>query len=109
MIAAVPAGVPLFDTTADVYSPDPTTKKYTVLERSGLPCRLATNPTGVVSPQPERAEAMASRRFVWDAAYAMPKFVEVEVRAERWRLLPATHNRPASGPYAVAIAVKAGL
>jgi hypothetical protein len=98
----------LFNTTCAVYTPDPTTKRYTVQQTSGLPCRLAHNPTGTGAPLPERAELMQSRRLIWPPDYVMPDYAEVEVGGDRWRPIGGTFGKFVEEwpTYRVALVVK---
>jgi hypothetical protein len=58
--------------------------RYTVPLRAGLASRLLhLNSDGAPSGE-ARAELAARRRFVWDAAYTMPAFSQIEVEGLRW-------------------------
>lgn len=98
----------LFNTTCDVYTPDPTSKLFTVLDRSALPCRLAHNRTGAGEATAVRTEAMATRRLIWPHDYAMPAYAEVESDGVRWHVVAGTPNDylPELPIYNVALVVR---
>ena len=85
MVATAPAEIAslLLTNTASVYG-RAANGQYTVLLTSGLACRLLhLNSDGAPSGA-GRTEFAARRKFVWDAAYTMPAFAQIEVDGLRW-------------------------
>jgi hypothetical protein len=68
-----------FDQTATVYTPDPTTGAYTVVDKTGLSCRLAVVTVTGADPGPGRVELVDERRLLWEPGYAMPAEAQVEI------------------------------
>lgn len=89
------------DHTATVYGEDAATGAYSVVLRTGLLCalhRLGTQPDISAA---DRAELAASRRFVWDATYALPETAQVDVGGVRWQPVAGTfwaYPEPPSTP-----------
>jgi hypothetical protein len=79
--------------SADVYTADLATGRYTVLAQADLPCRLAVIRPGTTSA-PERAELAAMRRLYWGPDYAMPDYAQVEINSERWNVVQGTVTAP---------------
>lgn len=72
--------------TAVVYTPDPTTGDYTIVDNPSLPCRLAiVTVTGEITG-PGRAELVDERRLLWGPGYEMPATAQVEVDGRRWNV-----------------------
>lgn len=80
------------DQTANVYTPNGTNGDYTVLAKSGLPCRLAYLPQGQGGSDigGERADTGSRRRLLWAEDYAMPDDAQIEVEDKRWNVLAGT-------------------
>lgn len=81
----IPAGVPLLDRTAAVYTLDASTGVDDVLLTDALACRLAHNSVGAGTPLSDRAELASSRRLIWDAAVVLPEHCSVVVDGIVWR------------------------
>lgn len=71
---------------ATVYTPDPVTGEYTVLDRDNLACRLALVNTVSGDVGPGRAELASTRRLIWDPSYEMPDASQVEIGDRRWNI-----------------------
>ncbi|HLE13524.1 MAG TPA: hypothetical protein VI776_02165 [Anaerolineales bacterium] len=71
---------------AIVYTPDPTTGAYTVVDKASLPCRLAVVAVAGVDPGPGRVELVDERRLLWGPDYAMPITAQVEIEGARWNV-----------------------
>jgi hypothetical protein len=82
---------------ATVYSADPTTTEYSVVEVAELPCRLAHPRSGGAGTAPDRAEMEATRLLLWGPDYEMPETAQIEVNGVRWNIQAGTLGRM-SGP-----------
>lgn len=67
---------------ATVYGEDATTKKYTVVLKSDLPCLLL--PVSGAQSMQERAEMNSMRRFFWDASYPLPNYAQIDIGGQKW-------------------------
>jgi membrane protein implicated in regulation of membrane protease activity len=82
--------------TADVYTKDAGTGKWTVQSRTGLQCRLATqqyltNQHG--SGTPDRSRGLPGRRLIWVEEYELPQSAQVEVDGQRWNVVQGSEMR----------------
>lgn len=89
----MPFAYPGLDQTATVYTPSGTTGAYTVVDKTGLACRLALSSVST-DMGPSRAEADGARRLLWDPDYVMPEEAQVEVDGERWNIQAGTLAAP---------------
>jgi hypothetical protein len=83
---AAPAEVAtlLLTETADVYARSGgTTGAFTTLVASGVKCRLLHLNTDVATGA-GRTELAARRKLVFDAAYTLPRYAQIEVNGLRW-------------------------
>lgn len=81
------------DKTATVYTPDPTTGDWTVVNKTGLRVRLAlTSVSGDMGPN--RAEAAGARRLLWRPDYAMPADAQLEINGQRWNVIAGSLAEP---------------
>lgn len=79
---------------ADVYTA--TDSGYTVLDETGVPCRLLTIP----ALQPEgagREEQVMRKRLLLGPDTVLPGDCQVEIASERWNVVPHT-SEGARGP-----------
>lgn len=81
-------GVPLFDTTMDVYAPNLVDGAYTVLTGTGVRCRLIEFGSGMARGREERAAMIGYMMLVYDSAStALPDDAQVEIRGDRWNVV----------------------
>lgn len=79
------------DQTATVYTPHPTTGEYTVLAKSGLPCRLVVVSLRMPnSTAEERADPATDKVFLWGTEYTMPGNAQVSVSGARYNIMANT-------------------
>lgn len=67
-----------------VYTPDPTTGEYSVVDNPALPCRLTIVTVVGESSGPNRTELIDERRLLWGNQYVMPEIAQVEINSKRW-------------------------
>lgn len=84
----------LLDRRADIYTEDPATGAFTVLDESDLPVRLAIIGAKGANSAAERAEMVAMRRLVWGPDYAMPTRAQVAIDSERWNPVLGSFTAP---------------
>jgi len=77
---------------ATVYTPDPTTGRFTVVATSGLRCRLAHVSGEAGASRLERAELAALRNLIWEPGYVMPEEARVLIDGVTYALTPGTYK-----------------
>jgi hypothetical protein len=72
--------------TAVVYTPDPTSGDFTVVDNPSLPCRLAIVTVTGTDTGPGRVELVQERRLLWGPNYIMPAAARIVVNNEAWTI-----------------------
>lgn len=81
----------IYDQTANIYTPNPTTGAYDVLAKSSLACRLAYTQTYAQrATGPERVELAQGRRLMWEEDYTMSEDAQIEVDGQRFNVRAGT-------------------
>lgn len=81
-IAVIDGG---FDQFCDVYSANPTTGRFNVLQKAGLACRLIHVDLRFATSTAARAELMEIRDLLFDGSYTMPEQCQVDIGGVRFQ------------------------
>jgi hypothetical protein len=73
-----------------VYTADPTTGAYTLVDGVAVKCRLATISMRGATSSPERAELAQLRRLTWGPTYTMPDHAQVLIGGVRYNVVQET-------------------
>lgn len=75
----------MFPDTAVVYTPNPSTGVFDVVDQAALRGRLAvvTITTGMGG---ERAELASARRWLWPPGYTLPETAQLAIDGVRWNV-----------------------
>jgi hypothetical protein len=75
-----------------VYTQDAVTGRYTVVDETAVPCRLAHFRSQPGASGVERAELAATRNLIWTPGYVMPEGAQIDVGGVRWNTVVGTYK-----------------
>jgi hypothetical protein len=81
------------DETMTVYTEDPTTGLYTVVDASGVRCRLFHEARQPAATGLDRAELGAIRNLHYDPSYTLPDGAQILSGGQRWNCLHGTDGK----------------
>lgn len=78
------------DQTAEVFTADQNTGRYTTSVNPALACRLMHIPLNRAQRQQERAELAGMRHMLFDPEFVMDEHSQLDVDGVRWEPLPGS-------------------